>query len=233
MAENKSIVAVINEEVNTQLADPKVMNALLATTFKNLSAISAKQAIIEGMIRGFTFKDFLEKNVYAIPFRDGYSLITSIDYVRKLGMRSGLVGKSEPKFVEANDKIISCSITIKRQVKDTVGEYTSTVYFSEYSTGKNLWISKPHTMLAKVAEMQALRSAFPEEMSQSYIEEEMEKEITTVTPVIDISEYETKLRATKNNEELKALWPSIPAKAKVELKNLKDELKAKHDNAKI
>ena len=34
-----------------------------------------KKAIMEGMIRGYTFKDFLEKNIYAIPFKDNYSLV--------------------------------------------------------------------------------------------------------------------------------------------------------------
>lgn len=182
MPDNKSLVVAMNEEMNVQLADPKVCVALLATTFKGLQEKQMKQAILEGMIRGLTFKNFLEKDVYAIPFKDGYSLITSIDFGRKKGMRSGIVGKKAPEFeMGENKKIISCTVTVQRKIEGYVGDFTATVYFDEYyKVGKNgypsLWDSKPRTMIAKVAEMHALRMACPEELSQSYIEEELESE---------------------------------------------------------
>lgn len=49
--------------------------------------------------------------------------------------------------------------------------------FDEYSTGKNLWLSKPKTMIKKVAESMALRKAF--NVNGVYAPEEMEKEIQT------------------------------------------------------
>ena len=178
MSDNKSIVANINNEINIQLNDPVVCRALLATTFKDLKVEQMKQAIMEGMIRGFKFKDFLDKNIYAIPFGNGYSLVTSIDYSRKVGMRSGVVGKDKPVYVTSEDgtKIISCDVTIKKRFADGyVGDFTSEVFFSEYDKGSNLWKTKPRTMIAKVAEMHALRMACPEELSQSYIEEEIDE----------------------------------------------------------
>lgn len=172
-----SQVEVINNEINRELANAEVGRALLATTFKGLTAVSMKQAIMEGMIRGFKFKDFLEKNVYAIPYGQGYSLVTSIDYARKRGMRAGIVGKDAPVYVSDAKKIVSCSVTVKRRdASGYIGEYTAEVYFDEYSTGKNLWTNKPRTMIAKVAEMHALRMACPEELSQVYTEEEMQAE---------------------------------------------------------
>lgn len=177
MTEAPTQIELINTEINRELANKAVGAALLATTFKGLNATSMKQAIMEGMIRGFLFKDFLEKNVYAIPHGTGYSLVTSIDYSRKRGMRSGIVGKSAPTYEEDKDgKITSCTITVKRMVDGHIGDYTATVYMAEYSTGKNLWITKPRTMLAKVAEMHALRMACPEELSQAYIAEEFREE---------------------------------------------------------
>lgn len=170
-----SIIAV-NKEITRELADPAVGRALLNTTFKGLSEQSMRQAIFEGVVRGFTFKDFLEKNVYAIPYGEKYSLVTSIDYARKIGMKSGVIGKSAPQFEMDEKKLVSCSITIKRRVGQDVGEFTATVYFDEYSTGKNLWNSKPRTMIAKVAESHALRMACPEELSQVYTEDEFSKE---------------------------------------------------------
>jgi hypothetical protein len=172
-----SNLELLTQEINSELEKEEIRKVLLTTTFKNLTLGNMKLAIFEGMTRGFTFKDFLEKNIYAIPFRDSYSLITSIDYARKIGMRSGVVGKSEPIFEEKDGNIISCAVTVKRKIGDYIGDYSSKVYFNEYTTGRNLWATKPRTMIAKVAEMHALRMACPEELSQAYVEEEMEKEV--------------------------------------------------------
>ena len=75
-------------------------------------------------------------------------------------MRSGIVGKDKPIFEEdKNGNIVSCTVTVKRKLpgRQTIGDFAETVYFAEYSTQRNLWVSKPRTMLAKVAEMHALR----------------------------------------------------------------------------
>lgn len=217
----------IKQEVNTELADPEVVKSLLATSFKDFSQELMAQAILEIRTRGFEFKDVLEKNVYAVKFGSGYTLITSIDYARKVGMRSGVVGKSAPVYTEAeNGKILTCTVTVKRKVNDYVGDYTATVYFDEYNTGKNLWATKPRTMIAKVAELHALRSACPEEMSQVYVEEEIEKEKTPeVVMNIDVTEYEKRLRKSKDLDELKKNWLQLPASVRPELESAKNSLK--------
>lgn len=184
------VVSKINETLNRELADPAALRAILATTFKGLDANVAKQAMMEGMIRGFTFTDFLKKNVYAIKFGDGYLLVTSIDNNRKIGMKSGIVGTDEPIFV-MTDKFTKSNIpmpekatvTVHRMIDGYVGSFTATVYFDEYYkegrtwSGKyspSMWDMKPRTMLSKVAEMHALRKACPQELSQSYVEEEFD-----------------------------------------------------------
>ena len=232
-----SIVKIQNE-IKRELEDKKVLDALISTTFKGLKVPQVYLAIQEGMIRGFKFKDFLEKNVYAIPFKDGYSLITSIDFARKRGMRSGVCGKSAPAFDEKDGKIISCTITVKRKVGGYVGDYTATVYYDEYAKpglyGKqSLWDTKPHTMIAKVAEMHALRMACPEELAENYIVEEMEKEKEPERAEVDIEGFKTKLEAAKSEEELKKVWASMPVEAKEQLKEFKNELKKKYENIKV
>jgi phage recombination protein Bet len=184
----KTQIQIINEEVNRELADPKTGAALLATTFKGLDATLMKQAIMEGMIRGFTFKNFLQKDIYALPFKQKvgntntwsttYSLITSIDYARKIAQKAGQCGKKKPVFAYKDDgkNIDTCEVTVQKLIGSYVGDYTAEVSFDEYNKKKNLWLDKPKTMIAKVAEMHALRSAFPEEFSQLYIEEEIGKE---------------------------------------------------------
>lgn len=174
--EEKSSVELINVEINRELSNEAAARALLVTTFKGLNAETMKQALMEGMMRGYTFKDFITKEVYATPFGSGYSIVESIGRTRKIGMRNGVIGKSAPTYAEDKDgKIISCSVTI--YTKDGhPGGFTATVYFAEYAGSKPIWKEKPRTMIAKVAEMHALRMACPEELSQSYIEEEFDAE---------------------------------------------------------
>lgn len=218
-------LAEIKNDVVKQLADKQTLGILVATTFKGLSEDNVRRAMVEGYMRGFKFEDFLQKNVYAIPFSGGYSLVASIDYARKVGMRSGVVGTSAPTYQEKDGVIISCTITVKRKVGEYVGEYSATVYMNEYNTGKNQWASKPRTMLAKVAEMHALRKACPEELSQSYAEEEME--IAKDKPVVATTEFEDKLKSAKTVEELRTIFGSLTGELKKKLRPLADELKAK------
>lgn len=207
----KTQVQIVNDEINRELADPKTMSALLATTFRGLDANLMKQAIMEGMIRGFSFQNFLKKDVYALPFNSDkggpkYSLITSIDYARKIAQKSGQCGKSKPiyTFVENGKDILTCEVTVQKLVSGHIGDYTAEVYFNEYDKKSNLWVSKPKTMIAKVAEMHALRSAFPEELDKVYVEEEMGK----VSRVNEVNEVD------RSNLTMKDITPTNDKKNK-------------------
>lgn len=231
--EQESKVALIKSEINKQLGDAETLKSLLDTTFKGLEAPVAKRAMLEGMLRGFTFQDFLERNVYAIPYSNSYSLVTSIDHSRKIGAKSGIVGVDEPRYeynVDSHsDYPISCSMTVHKRFPDGyVGDFTATVFFKEYSTGKNLWTSKPRTMIAKVAEMHALRKACPEELAQSYVEEEIQRETAAPkeVPAIDLTAHEERLRACKTIEELETTWADMPGDGKAALRPVMEEMKA-------
>lgn len=193
-----TIAQKVSMEVNTQLADAATMRALIATTFNGLNEQNVRKACVEAMMRGYTFQDILKKKIYAIPFSQGYSLVQSIADVRAIAMKSGYIGKSAPKFIMDGKNIISCEITVKRLVSGHVGDFTSEVYFDEYyKAGRNgkpsQWDIRPRTMIAKVAEMHALRSAFPEELAQSYVEEEFAKD---TIPVVDERLEEAKQEST-------------------------------------
>lgn len=223
-------ITTITADINRQLADPKVANALLETTFKDFTVENMKKAIMEGVIRGFEFKNFLQKDVYAIKYGTGYSLITSIDYSRKIAMKSNVVGIGKPEYIMAEDgkTIISCCITVKRKVGSTIGDFSAEVYFEEYNTGKNLWLTKPRTMIAKVAEMHALRKACPEELSIAYVEEEMQV-ITPATPEFDPKPHMLRFNEVKTMTDLQNIWASMPIQAKNDPDILarKNELKEK------
>ena len=126
---NEIIIKEIQSQIDTQLSDPTALKSLLEITFKGLKPETAKRAMLEAMMRGMKFTDFLEKNVYAIPFGENYSLVTSIDYSRKIGMRSGVVGVSEPIYEDDCSNIVTCSVTIKKKVGDYIGDFSAKVYF--------------------------------------------------------------------------------------------------------
>lgn len=228
--EKDSKVALYKAEINKQVGDAETFKSLIATTFTNkgvpMDGALVKRALLEGLIRGFTFDQFLNKDVYAIPFADGYSLVTSIDYSRKIGAKSGIVGVDAPAYTEKDDRVVSCSMTVKKKIGEYVGDFTAEVYFSEYSTGKNLWSSKPRTMISKVAEMHALRKACPEELSQSYVEEEIQRETIKEPVLIDLTSHEQLLRSCKTIEALEVIWADMPGDAKAKLKPVMEEMKA-------
>ena len=224
MTQENPQIALILSQVEEALRNKDIVATLISITFKGLTPETMKRAMVEGIMRGFTFRDFLEKNVYAIPFKNGYSLVTSIDYARKIGMRSGIVGKNAPVYEETEGKLITCSVTVQKKIGEYVGDFTATIYVSEYDTGMNLWVSKKRTMAAKTAEMHALRMACPEELSQSYIEEELEKEVPKPV-VLDMKALQTKIESVESLDDLKRVWSALPPEAKTELEAIKDKKK--------
>lgn len=177
----KALIVQYKEEINHQLSDASTLKSLMEVTFKGLQPDTAKRAMLEGYFKGFKFPDFLKKDVYAVPFSSSYSLVTSIDYARKIGAANGVCGKDEPIYGEDPDLEglpggVFCKITLYKLIGKEARPFTAKVYLKEYTTGKNLWASKPRTMIAKVAEGHALRMACPEQLAKVYMEEEFDKE---------------------------------------------------------
>lgn len=78
--------------------------------------------------------------------------------------------------VKNRGKLMGAYCIVKRKSSSkTVYHF---VNFIEYTTGKNLWASKPETMIKKVSEAHSLRAAFPEELGGTYIPEEVPEEMT-------------------------------------------------------
>jgi len=74
-----------------------------------------------------------------------------------------------------------CKVTVKKIVNNTIVEFTAKEYWLEnYASKKDertpntMWQKRPYGQLAKCAEAQALRKAFPEIVSQHPTAEEME-----------------------------------------------------------
>ena len=115
--------------------------------------------------------------------RDVMTLITSIDGFRAIAERSGkYAGQDEPVFEEGRDGKYPVKATVTVYRRDTPnGErypIKASAYWSEYLPDEKhdfMWKKMPHVMLAKVAESQALRKAFPEDLSGLYTQEEMQQ----------------------------------------------------------
>lgn len=103
------------------------------------------------------------------------SYVTSIDGYRIIAHRTGMFdGIDEPIYTyDKNGALESCTVKLYR--KDSEHAFSATVDFKEYNAGRNLWLTMPKTMLAKVAEAHALRKAFPQDLSGVYTQDEMDQ----------------------------------------------------------
>lgn len=134
-------------------------------------------------------------------------VMPGIGLYRIQATRSGVyLGKTEPEFgPDVTRKLGSkevtypqwCRVTVRKQVGSMVAEFTAREFWMEnYATaGKDteapnaMWTKRPYGQLAKVAEAQALRQAFPELLGGTHTAEEMEgkaldegREMIDVTP---------------------------------------------------
>ena len=114
------------------------------------------------------------------PAFDGMeTVITTVNEPFRVSYYNATLKKQE-EFKRDFQYVATCNVYRKDR-----GHPTSvTVYESEYTTGRNLWQTKPRTMIGKVAESQALRKAFS--ISGIYSPEEMEQttdfKVTQIAP---------------------------------------------------
>lgn len=107
-----------------------------------------------------------------------YTPITGIDYMRSLAGETGEhAGTDDAEFVESEPFPKSAKVTVYRLTKGQRYAYAVTARWTEYYPGDGalgfMWRKMPHVMLAKVAESQALRKAFPRELGGLYEKAEM------------------------------------------------------------
>jgi phage recombination protein Bet len=113
------------------------------------------------------------------------------DYRIKASRTGEYVGKSEPEFGQDVTEELGgvtvtypkwCKIVVRRWVKDAVRDFPATeMWLENYAVAgrdseapNKMWKKRAYGQLAKCAEAQALRMAFPEFSGGSYTAEEME-----------------------------------------------------------
>lgn len=117
--------------------------------------------------------------------------------------------------------------TVRR--KDAEFPFTVEVYEEEYTTGENLWATKPRTMLGKVAESQCLRKAF--DIAGLYSPEEMpDHEEREINPKTSMAEKQAEFERSKEITPQHGETPDIEPVPEVELT---PEQIAKKENAEM
>jgi phage recombination protein Bet len=144
--------------------------------------------------------DPMQKPVHIVPMSvkvgDGYQMrdviMPGVGLYRTQAARSNaLAGISEPEFgptksLKVNDSETEypewCRVTVKRMVQGTIVDFTAVEYWLEnYATkGRDskvpnaMWAKRPRGQIAKCAQAQALRMAFPEMTGSQPTADELE-----------------------------------------------------------
>ena len=113
--------------------------------------------------------------------KEGEKRITfqcSVDYLRAEAADTGEYdGQDEPIYGKINAEGYPESASVSVYKKDVSRPMTGTARWKEFYPGEKvgfMWRKMPHHMLAKCAEVLALRKAFPKRLAGLYLAEEMQ-----------------------------------------------------------
>lgn len=176
-------------------------------------------------------------------YKKKLSIQTAIDGFRVAAERSGQFGGSaEPEFVYDKDVMISVNdrgtsktvpnvakVTVKKVMKDRVIETTRTARWADYYPGEGtdgqMWRRYPEVMLAKVAEAQALRAAFPN-CAELYVVEEM-TETPDVTAGVDMAKVAEAIKNATSLDDLLSIVTGLNTEQQKQVATLASEQAAK------
>ncbi len=103
------------------------------------------------------------------------TIVIGVDGFRRRANKTGkLNGINRGVIKDKDGKLTGGWAEVFR--KDWEKPVREEVSLSEYNTGRAMWAKIPETMIKKIAEVAALRIAFPDELGELHIEEEMEKQ---------------------------------------------------------
>lgn len=182
----------------------------------------------------------IKREVYGIKFGNTFNIVVGYETYIKRAQKTGLLDGFNTTTVKINDKETKAVCTIYR--KDWKYPFVHEVFLSEYHQHNKMWNEKPITMLKKVAEAQAFRKCFTEDLGGlPYTDDELpteEKQLKDVTPIEEPAPIPVYTNAPVQNEcepvnyEPVAPVQSTPVQnaqtgtnAMIELVNLKTQYK--------
>lgn len=121
-----------------------------------------------------------KREIYAVNYNSKMNIIVGYEvYLKRAEMCPTFDGYDTEFVTEAND--LACICRVYR--KDRNHPTCSKVFLKEYTSGKNLWGTKPKCMLEKVAIATAFRRCFPNDFNGiPYMKEELEQSFTPSEP---------------------------------------------------
>lgn len=122
--------------------------------------------------------DPFARQIYSIKRGGRQTIQVSIDGLRSIADRTGqYAGQDEPVYGQTKDGHPEfATVRVLKLIGGQIVGTAATAYWSEFAitgTGGDMWKRMPHVMLAKCAEAQALRKAFPSQLSGVYTDDEM------------------------------------------------------------
>lgn len=197
MAQNTAVAARVAPPPAAINPEAEMVRVLGASLYPGASPQSIGMVLSYCKAAGL---DPMLKPVHIVPMWDAKSssmrdvIMPGIGHYRTQAARSGCyLGKSEPEFgPEVREKIGGvevvypawCKITVKRKIGDHIAEFSVTERWMENYAQKGgkeksiapnaMWLRRPYAQLAKCAEAQALRTAFPELTGGEATAEEVE-----------------------------------------------------------
>lgn len=128
------------------------------------------------------------------------TIVIGIDGFRSKAAKTGKhVGTRRGVVLDDKGKVVGAWCEIFRS--DWQHPAREEVPMSEYNTGKGNWSKMPMTMIKKVAEVAALRMAFPDELGGIYSEEEMHQAAPKTRVIIEPQAEPIELEAEEGPSE--------------------------------
>jgi len=238
----------MNEIARIDPTEDQAIEVLRSSFYPEASIESVRMVLAYCRVSGL---DPMKRPVHIVPVWSAKAgcmvdtIMPGIGLYRILAARTGqYCGKSEPEFGPDTTRKLDgteitfpawCKVTVLRQICGQTREFTAKEFWVEnYAVAKRgtiapnaMWKKRPYGQLAKCAEAQALRMAFPEEAGGTYTAEEMEGKVIDM----DYRPEPEKIESTKKALTAEPM-PIIDPNAPMEVKKQKREDSVENDPVK-
>jgi phage recombination protein Bet len=133
--------------------------------------------------------DPFSRQIYAIRRSGKMTIQAGIDGLRSIAERTGQLDGSETHWCGSDGVWVDVWLDSKPPAaaktvihrKGCAHPFSATARFADFNAGQGLWSKMPSVMIAKCSEAQALRRAFPADLSGVYSTDEMDQAVEPVT----------------------------------------------------